>query len=251
MTIIDAGTSKVETVTGYKIYMNDREVLFIDQPTEDHAKILVRDVSEILADVKFEFIELWMRTQSMFGESTISNVVILPVDGVLDRGLKRSAKKLENADTITKRSRGNVKDVVRESDTHTESDEFDRRSIDGKGLVDVIAVEEERIADVAASNEGLLKELAVREEKESAETIQNSDMGMEDKKTKQAKVIRYHVTESDESEDSDDENESDDEDQCVFNILTENQNVGSESEAVRNVSICVISPQISVYWLIL
>ena len=243
---MDAGTTVLGVITGYKVYMNDKEIVFVDQPTEDHVRIFIKDFNEILADRKLEFIELWMRTQSVFGESTISNVVILPITGLVDRSVKHSVETIKNTD---------VKDFVGVSDLNEEGDRLlssaPKRDIGGKGIdadmkMKLVIAEEEKIAAVKTVNQEVMKEEAVKEEKECTEERRKAvdkeesamklDIGKEIIKTKKANVIRYNVIESDDSEDSDDENDSDDEDQCVFNILEEDHKAGSGNDTIAEVS---------------
>ena len=249
VTILDTGTSVLGVITGYKVYMNDKEIIFVDQPTEDHVRIFIRDFNDILTDRKFEFIELWMRTQSVFGESTISNVVILPMAGLVDGSVKHKLETIKNTD---------VKDSERVSDFNEEGDRLlssvPKRDIREKGIdanmqAKLVVAEEEEIAAVKIVNQELVKEEAVKEDKEGTEERREAvdkeesalklHIGKERIKTKQAKVIRYDV--SDDSEESDDENDSDDEDQCVFNILEEDHKGGSGNEAIAGVSKVSIS----------
>ena len=118
--------------------MNDHEALFIDQPTVDHAKIQARDLAAILKDSEVEYIELWVKTVSIFGESAISNVVILPVDKFLykeiynkERGPvmkavsskakasepnKEAPEPLGDTDTVDEKQKANVSKTVEKID---------------------------------------------------------------------------------------------------------------------------------------
>eukprot|EP00795_Rhopilema_esculentum_P015196 gene15196-6393_t len=120
VTITETDAAKSPIVKGYMIYMNDHEALFIDQPTVDHAKIQAKDLAAILKDSKVEYIELWVKTVSIFGESAVSNVVILPVDKFLYKEIynkerakapepnKKVPKALGATDTVAEKQKADV-----------------------------------------------------------------------------------------------------------------------------------------------
>ena len=255
--------------------MNDMEVAFVEQPTEDHIRILARDFKEILTDRKLEFIELWMRTQSVYGESTISNVIILPVTDLVNRIVKHDRNKTKSTGI------GNLdasKNLIRDSALHqgikkltSSAPEHDigENKKDMKiseEMVDIAArkeqksaAREEKKAVARLSGKGISEKGAIKEEKEGTASGKNegereeygklvmekgpkvkSDIESERIKPKKATVIKYNVAESDESELSDDQSESDDEDQCVFNIMEESNDTDSKNDVTEKVSEMVV-----------
>ena len=254
VTIVDAGTSTLTVITGYKVYMNDKEVSFIEQPTEDHVKIIISDLDEILSVPQLEFIEVWMRTQSIFGESTISNVVILPVAGLFDGNLQKSKEKARVLGIQKKPAKekqevneGGIREAEQAQESLAPKFDFNRKDSDVDrtlAMINDLADEEERLSPYSqeAKESGEVKEVqnTASDRREivanEGEVAGKVDIGNEGVKTKQAKVIRYNVVDSDESEDSDDEDDSDDEVQHVFNIFETNQ-VDVRNDEERKVSL--------------
>lgn len=249
--------------------MNDREAAFVSKPTEDHVSIIADDLKEILDDQNPEYIELWMRTLSIFGESVISNVVVLPVGGIMDQPKRENHENSNEERTPNKK--GKIQDekqdvFVKESEVHTVKEsplnysvpKFNISLHDGGvesnlELINELDVEEEeRMAlgeepvvgkkEISSVNEE--KEVSVdrREEERKEEAVEKEEANEErmtdkmevNQKTKKAKVIMYDVDDSDYSDEGDDSDDSDDE-VHVFNVFEKDDAGNAKTDAVEKV----------------
>lgn len=248
VTIADTGTSSRAIISGYKICMNDKEVVCIDEPTLDYAEIVADDLKEILNDSKIEFIELCMKTISSYGESAISNVVVLSVAEVLCKPAGQSWKE-RTQESVIQSGIDEGEDIENVSDTISKYDLIKKDS-DAERKLDLInelAAEEERLGTVEAKSLGMniMKEEkeAVEDRKEASKTEKSHGKKSKEKeilqeavKKKQGRVIRYDVVDSDDSDDGDDEDDSDDE-VHVFNVM----DTGSGNKNDINQEVSVLS----------
>lgn len=78
VTINKHGTSNGSVVTGYKVYIENLDLIFVDMATVDSAQISFDRLEKLFAVHKDEY-AIFVRTQSTSGESENSNLFVLNV----------------------------------------------------------------------------------------------------------------------------------------------------------------------------